>query len=156
MLINIIGKLGWTTTSVRKVKSSPSSEDFPLPGYFSLIGPCSLSRQSAVMFSYVDFKAGCHLAKDWADRRLQKGLRLRFLESQILKNESMHKNNHDIQYLNSEDVTVVEQVVSSQSALQPEQFLVSSPIWARNSLAAQGLQVVEFSPFCGIQIIKMF
>ena len=43
-IINIIGKLGWTTTSVRKVKSSPSSEDFPLPGYFSLIGPCSLSR----------------------------------------------------------------------------------------------------------------
>ena len=49
-----------------------------------------------MMFSYVDFRAGCHLAKDWADRRLQKGLRLRFLESQFLKIESMHKNNHDI------------------------------------------------------------
>ena len=43
-ITNIIGKLGWTTTSVRKVKSSPSSEDFPLPGYFSLIGPRNLSR----------------------------------------------------------------------------------------------------------------
>ena len=61
-----------------------------------------------MMFSYVDFRAGCHLAKYWVDRRLQKGLRLRFLESQFLKIESMHKNNHDIQYLNSEDVTVVE------------------------------------------------
>ena len=36
--------------------------------------------------------------------------------------------------------------MSSQSDLQWEQFIVSSPIWATNSLAVQGSQVVEFSP----------
>ena len=47
--------------------------------------------------------------------------------------------------LNSEEVTVVEYVVSSQSDLHWEHFLVSSPIRAMNFLAAQGSQVVEFS-----------
>ena len=50
--------------------------------------------------------AGCHFARDDADR-LQKGLRLRFLESHGLKINCL-KNNYRWKNLNSEEVTVVE------------------------------------------------
>ena len=50
--------------------------------------------------------AGCHFARVDADR-LQKGLRLRFLESHSLKNVSL-TNNYPLKNLNSEEVTVLE------------------------------------------------
>ena len=49
--------------------------------------------------------AGCHFARDDADR-LQKGLRLRFLESHSLENVRLKENY--LKNLNSEEVTVVE------------------------------------------------
>ena len=51
--------------------------------------------------------AGCHFAKDDADR-LQKGLRLRFLESHSLENFSLGERINWLKNLNSEEVTVVE------------------------------------------------
>ena len=51
--------------------------------------------------------AGCHFARDDADR-LQKGLRLRFLESHSLENMCWKDRIQGLKNLNSEDVTVVE------------------------------------------------
>ena len=50
--------------------------------------------------------AGCHFARVDAER-VQKGLRLRFLESHSLKNNCL-TNNYPLKNLNSEDVTVLE------------------------------------------------
>ena len=69
-----------------------------------------------MVFPYVEWMAGCHFAKDDADR-LQKGLRLRFLESQSLENICLEERIHGMKNLNSEEVTVVEYVVSWQSDL---------------------------------------
>ena len=69
--------------------------------------------------------AGCHFARNGADK-LQKGLRLRFLESHSLENISL-KNNQN-KNLNSEEVTVLEYVVSWQCDLHWGQSLVASPM----------------------------
>ena len=94
-------------TWVRETNSSCSAQDFF--GYFSLKGPFSLLVYSVEVFPYVELMAGCHLAKedDNADR-LQKGLRLRFLESHGLENIYLKKKKQGLTNLNSEEVTVLE------------------------------------------------
>ena len=63
-----------------------------------------------VVFPKVELTAGCHLARAMdGDARLQKGLRLRFLESHFLKNISWcSKRNQVLINLNSEDDSVDE------------------------------------------------
>ena len=51
--------------------------------------------------------ASCHFARDDAER-LQKGLRLRFLESHSLETIGLKEGIHGLENLNSEVVTVVE------------------------------------------------
>ena len=63
---------------------------------------------SVEVFPYVQLMAGCRLAKDDAVVKLQKGLRLRFLESHGLEKSYLKKKKQGWKNLKSEEVTVVE------------------------------------------------
>ena len=58
------------------------------------------------MLPKVELMAGCHFARGEDAERLQKGLRLRFLESHSLEN--VCKRILGLKNLNSEEVKVVE------------------------------------------------
>ena len=60
------------------------------------------------MVPYVELMAGCHFARLDGVARLQKGLRLRFLESHGLENICLKERIRSLKNLNSEEVTVVE------------------------------------------------